>query len=93
MIEGSTALKQIARVQPTIVLIDIQQSGVDGDQIIRTLRADPATQNLKILALLTDDSQEEKVHSLAAAASDYWVKSIDLLKRLIEQVAALVQND
>ena len=92
MIEGSTALKQIARVQPTIVLIDIQQSGVDGDQIIRTLRADPATQNLKILALLTDDSQEEKVHSLPAA-SDYWVKSIDLLKRLIEQVAALVQND
>ncbi|MCY7273798.1 MAG: hypothetical protein LH702_08625 [Phormidesmis sp. CAN_BIN44] len=45
------------------------------------------------MALLIDDSQEEKAHCLAAGASDYWVKPFRLVDRLIDQVAALVQDD
>ncbi len=48
----------------------VQQSGMDSYQIIRTLQGDLATQEIKILALLTDDSQEEKAHYRAAGASD-----------------------
>ncbi len=93
MIEGSTALKQIEMVEPAVVLIDIQQSGMDGYQIIQTLQSDPATQSIKILALLTEGSQEEKARCLAAGVSDCWMKSIDQPERLIDQVAALVQTD
>ncbi|NER80707.1 MAG: GAF domain-containing protein [Leptolyngbya sp. SIO1D8] len=51
VIEGSRVVEQVALLQPTIVIINMQLSGIDGQRIIQALRASLVTASVQILAL------------------------------------------
>ena len=51
VIEGSRVVEQVALLQPTVVIINMQLSGIDGQRIIRALRDSLVTTQVKILAL------------------------------------------
>ncbi|MBE7382748.1 MAG: GAF domain-containing protein [Leptolyngbya sp. SIO1E4] len=51
VIEGSRVVEQVALLQPTIVVINMQLNGIDGQRIIEALRDSLVTAPVKILAL------------------------------------------
>ncbi len=56
------AALQIARDrQPDVILLDIMMPGMDGIEVSRRLRADPATANIPIVAM----SAMERLHAAA----------------------------
>ena len=73
---GDKAL-QICRMQPPdLILLDIMMPGMDGYEVMRRLRADPATVQIPVIFLtaLADSRDEEK--GFARGAVDYITKPI-----------------
>ncbi|MEO0416348.1 MAG: response regulator, partial [Verrucomicrobiota bacterium] len=51
MIEGSRVVEQVALLQPTVVIINMSLSRIDGRRIVSALREALVTSKVKILAL------------------------------------------
>jgi two-component system, sensor histidine kinase and response regulator len=90
MMEGETALKRIEVIQPAVVIINTQFPGIDGHSIIRHLKRQPATQDIKILALISSNTLPEIEQCQAAGANDYLVKPIKQPEELFNKIAALM---
>jgi len=79
---GEDALQIAARDQPDLVLLDLGLPGIDGTQVLRTLRAQGPT---PVVVLTVRDTQVEKVMALDAGATDYITKPFnteELLARI-----------
>jgi adenylate cyclase len=81
------ALEQVSKVQPAIVLSDLDMPGLDGVELCRRLKDGPARQ-VPVIILTANDGETERVQGLRAGADDYVNKSasMDELSARIESV-------
>jgi PAS domain S-box-containing protein len=63
---------------PDLVLLDIQLPGIDGYEVLRLLRADPATASIPVLAVSAYAMPADIERGLAAGFDDYLTKPFDL---------------
>lgn len=52
--EGAAALTSVGESRPDLVVTDIMMRGMDGVELVRRLRSDPATADIPILAVSGD---------------------------------------
>jgi signal transduction histidine kinase/DNA-binding NarL/FixJ family response regulator len=71
---GEEALAAVADSAPDIVLTDVMMPRVDGFELLRALRADPATRDIPVIMLTARAGQEASVEGLDAGADDYLAK-------------------
>jgi CheY-like chemotaxis protein len=62
---------------PDLILMDIQLPGLDGLSFTRTLKADPSTEPIPIVALTAHAMNGDREQSLAAGCVGYISKPID----------------
>jgi signal transduction histidine kinase len=77
MYESSPARAvQVAReVDATVVIVDLRMpGGLDGFDVIAGLRAHPATHDIPVILLSSEDDPDIKAKAFAVGASDYMVK-------------------
>ena len=67
---------------PDLILLDLHMPDMMGDEVLRRLKADPKTQDIPVVILSADATSSQIMSLLAAGATDYLTKPIDL-KRLI----------
>ncbi|ATB44229.1 cyclase [Cystobacter fuscus] len=81
------ALEQVNKVQPAIVLSDLDMPGLDGMELCRRLKEGP-TRAMPVIILTANDNDAERVSGLRAGADDYVNKSasMDELAARIESV-------
>ncbi|MBM0233050.1 response regulator, partial [Micromonospora sp. STR1_7] len=98
--DGRQALDAIRRDPPDVVLTDVMMPVLDGFDLVRQLRADPATRTLPVLVLSARAGEEASVAGLSLGADDYLVKpfaAAELIARVrvairrTRAVAALVK--
>jgi two-component system, response regulator len=65
-------------LRPALVLLDIKLPRVDGYQVLRLMRADPALRLVPVVILTTSNNPSDIAQSLALGASDYVIKPIGL---------------
>ncbi|WCN84178.1 ATP-binding protein [Micromonospora sp. LH3U1] len=83
--DGRQALDEIRRDLPDLVLTDVMMPVLDGFDLVRRLRADPATRVLPVLVLSARAGGEASVEGLSLGADDYLVKpfaAADLIARI-----------
>lgn len=80
------ALSLIEEEQPRVILMDLQMPGMDGLQLTRVLKADPATRDIVIVAVTAYAMVGDEAKALQAGCSAYVTKPIDT-RRLSELVA------
>jgi len=83
--DGEEALAAVLAELPDIVLTDVMMPRVDGFQLLRALRADPATRHVPVIMLTARAGQEAAVEGLDAGADDYLAKPFqasELIARL-----------
>lgn len=82
---GETALR-LARIErPDLILLDMQLPDMNGIDLCRRLRAEPATRKVPIVMLTAASDAATRVAALKAGADDFLVKPVDellLLARL-----------
>jgi diguanylate cyclase (GGDEF)-like protein len=76
----------ISTPAPALAIIDWMMPGVDGIEICRRIRREPALAGMYVLLLTGRDSRSDLVAGLDAGADDYMVKPIDT-----EELRARVQ--
>ncbi len=64
--DGTAGLAQAERLHPDLILLDVTLPGLDGYEVCRRLKANPATQQILVLVLTGGEAAE--VHRLAAEA-------------------------
>jgi DNA-binding NarL/FixJ family response regulator len=81
--DAETALKEIPRHPPNVVLMDINLPGINGVECVRQLKA--AVPSLQVLMLTVYEDSESLFDSLKAGASGYLLKRT-APARLIEAI-------
>jgi len=90
-IDGSDACEKIATMQPDLVLMDVMMPNMDGLQATRSLRADPRTQNIPIIALTAQAMSGDREKTIEAGCDAYAAKPIDF-PSLLEKIQALLER-
>ena len=86
---GTEAIEAVATEAPDLVLLDIRMPDVDGYEVCRRLRADPAAQFLPIV-MVTSAEGEERVAALEAGADDFVTKPFNN-DELLARVRSLIR--
>ena len=68
---GETALAIARKARPDLILLDIMMPGIDGFEVCRRLKADPATGPIPVIFLSALDETADKVKGLQLGAVDY----------------------
>jgi len=72
------AQKLIATKPPHLVLLDICMPGVNGLDLLRSLRAAPATRLLPVIMVTAVSDTDDVVDAIRSGASDYVTKPVNL---------------
>jgi len=76
--DADEALHSVNCARPDLILADIALPGMDGIELSRQIRANPATASIPILFVTVSGDMETKVAAFDAGADDYLVKPFDL---------------
>ena len=87
---GQQALDAVAQERPDLILLDLMMPGIDGFEVLRRLRADPATADLQIVILSALNSNEDIVKGFKEGANDFIMKPI-ILEKLLTCVITQMQ--
>ncbi|ALV08226.1 response regulator transcription factor [Roseateles depolymerans] len=74
---GEAALTRALQGRPDIVLLDAMMPGMDGFEVARRLKADPATAHIPIIFMTGLTETEHLVAALQAGGVDYVTKPLD----------------
>ena len=87
---GQQALDAVAQQKPDLILLDLMMPGIDGFEVIRRLRADPATADIQIVILSALNSNEDVVKGFNVGANDFIMKPI-IMEKLLSCVVTQMQ--
>jgi signal transduction histidine kinase/CheY-like chemotaxis protein len=87
--DGEEAIRLAREARPIAVTLDLVLPGVDGWQVLKTLKGDAATRDIPIVIISRVDERDLGV---ALGAEDYFVKPVDR-DRLLHRVRQLTSMD
>jgi DNA-binding response OmpR family regulator len=74
---GEEAIEKISSQVPDLVLLDVVMPGMNGYEVCRQLREQPATSMLPVVMVTALDPAEERIKGLRAGADDFLTKPIN----------------
>ena len=74
---GEEALAAIAKQPPDLVLLDIMMPGLNGYEVCRKIRENPATALLPVVLATSLDPAQERVKGIEAGADDFLSKPVN----------------
>jgi PAS domain S-box-containing protein len=75
--DGHSGVRMALASRPDLVLVDMQLPDIDGHEVRRRLRADPATAHIPCIALSANAMPEDIERALKEGFADYWTKPLD----------------
>jgi len=85
--DGLAALAAVRDRLPDLVLSDVMMPGLDGVELLRSLRANPDTREIPIILLSARAGEESRIEGLEAGADDYLIKPFSA-NELLARVSA-----
>jgi two-component system cell cycle response regulator len=87
---GAQALEICERGQCDIVLLDVMMPDMDGFEVARRIKSNPATHHIPIVMVTALDQPADRVKGLDAGADDFLTKPVDDIA-LVARVRSLVR--
>jgi phosphate regulon transcriptional regulator PhoB len=88
---GLGALKEVKGLAPDLIVLDLMLPELDGLEVCRRLRSDPATAGVPIIMLTAKADEVDRVVGLEMGADDYVVKPFSP-KELVARVRAVLRR-
>lgn len=89
--DGHNALEIAKKDDIDIVILDLMLPGIDGIEVCRRLRKDPATEKIPIIMLTAKSEETDKVLGLEIGADDYLTKPFSV-RELIARMKAVLRR-
>ncbi|MGH6913061.1 MAG: response regulator [Geminicoccales bacterium] len=90
-VNGHDGLALIAAERPDLVLMDLNLPDIDGWEVTRRLKADPATADIPIIALTAHAMSGDREKALAAGCDEFDTKPVDF-DRLLRKMRVLLNG-
>ena len=74
---GAEALELLREIAFDVVLLDIMMPDMDGYEVLRHIKADPARQHVPVIMISAIDEVQSVVRCIEAGAEDYLAKPFD----------------
>ncbi len=88
---GAAALDAIRRERPAMLVLDRMLPGISGDEVLDTVRSDPAMVALPVLVLTAKRDQQDRIKGLELGADDYLTKPFSP-RELVLRVEAILRR-
>ena len=72
--DGYQALKKIHKLKPDLLILDLMIPEIDGFEVCRLIRKDPATESLPVMMCTAKCDETSKIQGLDFGADDYVTK-------------------
>jgi two-component system phosphate regulon response regulator PhoB len=89
--DGSSALDQVKRKRPALIILDLMLPDMDGKDICRALKSNPTTRSIPILMLTAKAEELDRVVGFELGAEDYVTKPFSP-RELVLRVKAILQR-
>lgn len=90
--DGEAALREVTRLRPDVVLMDIRMPVLDGLAATRRITAEPALADVKVVILTTFELDEYVFEAIRSGASGFLVKDTEPAE-LLRAVRSVVAGD
>jgi len=87
--DGAEGLKKLAEIQPNIILLDLAMPSVNGWQMFESVRGNPETAHIPIIAVTAYAMSGDRERVLRAGFNGYISKPYDIGK-LVEQIQTAI---
>jgi two-component system cell cycle response regulator DivK len=88
-VDGQAGVNMASSHSPDLILMDLSLPVMDGWEAIRTLKSDPATSDIPIIALTAHAMAGDEARAREAGCDDYDTKPVNFA-RLMEKMSALL---
>ncbi len=86
-------LEALNHTEPQLILLDIMLPGMDGIEILKYLRTNPATAHIPVIMASAKGTEYDKVMGLDLGADDYLAKPFGMMEMIARIRAVLRRND
>lgn len=86
---GEEGLKLAREKRPDLVLLDLMLPGMPGNEVCKTLKADPGTKGTQVVMLTAKGEEIDRVVGFELGADDYVVKPFSVRELLLRVQAIL----
>ena len=84
---GEEGLESLAKSRPDIILLDVMMPKMNGFEMLKIVKADPALKDIPVVILTNlGDRSEDVEKSKEIGADDYWVKANMPLNELTSKI-------
>jgi diguanylate cyclase (GGDEF)-like protein/PAS domain S-box-containing protein len=93
---GAAALELMTRSDlPELILLDVMMPGMSGIEVLRQLRAQPETQDIPVIFVSADTSEQSQLEGLELGADDYLTKPVigAILRARVKNLLARHRNE
>ena len=90
--DGREAIERARRWLPDVIFLDVDLPLVNGVDVCKQLRSEPATSETVILMLTAMGEESDQVVGFAVGADDYIVKPIESYKVLLQRLKAVLRR-
>lgn len=89
--DGAALFHALSRTEPQLILLDIMLPGMDGIEILKSLRSNPATAHIPVIMASAKGTEYDKVVSLDLGADDYLAKPFGMME-MVSRIRAVLRR-
>jgi CheY-like chemotaxis protein len=90
-VDGFEGINLAREEAPDLILMDVNLPEIDGWEVTRRLKAEPATRHIPVVALTAHAMVNDRDKALQAGCDDYETKPVDF-QRLLSKMEKLLVN-
>ncbi|MEA3273034.1 MAG: response regulator [Patescibacteria group bacterium] len=84
--DGKETIDKIRKIKPDVVLLDLVMPELDGFEVIKLIKQDPETKNIKIIVTSNLGQESEKAKAIKLGANEFLIKADYDLNELADKV-------
>lgn len=73
---GEEALDKVRSNEPDAILLDLYMPGINGDEVCRQIRSDPATRHIPVIMVTTESDGEGRRRCMHSGCDDFITKPV-----------------